>query len=172
MFDQFKKYRSFLAGITYGALALTLCLSSACSFNHHSDANGNDPKKVIQEYISRSFAVKSASDREALLALLTRDAKNRLSAWSDDQFREAFIDSKRQFVKLAFTESKSESPVETSITYELSYVDQSRGQNKGNDAKITQKKLAQLVKEQDHWLISDVRNIKELVEYKDEMSLP
>jgi hypothetical protein len=145
--------------------SLIVMTTTACSPRFDG---GNDPKKVIQEYISRSFAVKSTSDRQAMLALLTRDAKNRLSAWSDDQFRDAFMDSKRQFVKLAFTEAKAESPQETSITYELSYIDQA----KGHDAKVTQKKLAQMIKEQGHWMIADVRNIKELVEYRDEMSLP
>ncbi len=148
-------------------LLMVLALVSTTACTNHSNVAA-DPKKVLQEYISRSFAVKSESDRQGLLSLLTREAKSRLSAWSEDQFREAFIDSKRQFVKLAFTEVKAESSQETSITYELSYIDQA----KGHDAKVTQKKLAQMVQDQGRWLISDVRNIKELVEYRDEMSLP
>jgi hypothetical protein len=146
------------------AMALVL-VSSACSRN---DNVPNDPKKVLNAYISKSFAVKSSSDRAELIALLTRDAKARLSAWSDEQFRQAFIDNKREFLKLVFTESKNSAPTETNITYELTYLDQS----KGSGAKITQKKMAQLVQDQGKWLISDVQSIKELVEYKNEMALP
>ncbi len=150
-------------------LTVTLAqVSLMMSCTMHGPDNGTDPQKVLNEYISRSFAAKSPSDRLEMLKLLTGNAKNRLSAWSDDQFREAFLESKRQFVKLAFTESKSQSPQEMAVTYELSYVDQ----NKGHDAKVTQKKLAQMIEEHGHWLISDVKNIKELVEYRDEMSLP
>jgi len=146
------------------AIALTL-ISSSCSRN--ADVP-NDPKKVLNAYISKSFAIKSSSDRAELIGLLTRDAKARLSAWSDEQFRQAFIDGKREFVKLVFTESKNSSPTETNITYELTYLDQS----KGSGAKITQKKMAQLVQDQGKWMISDVQSIKELVEYKNEMALP
>ncbi|MDR3605932.1 MAG: hypothetical protein P4M08_00965 [Oligoflexia bacterium] len=149
----------------FGMLVGIMLISTSCTIKNDT---GNDPKKVLQEYISRSFAVKSPSERQDLLTLLTSEAKSRLSAWSDDQFREAFIDSKREFVKLAFTEAKSVSPRETSVTYELSYIDH----GKGHDAKVTQKKLAQMVQEQGKWLIADVKNIKELVEYKDEMTLP
>ncbi len=147
-------------------LAVSLALiASACSRNGDVP---NDPKKVLSAYISKSFSVKGAADRVELVSLLTREAKTRLSAWSDEQFRQAFIDNKREFVKLVFTEAKNSSPTETNITYELTYVDQS----KGSGAKITQKKMAQLVQDQGKWMIADVQSIKELVEYKNEMALP
>jgi hypothetical protein len=142
-----------------------LALLSACT---QGTDMGSDPKRVLNDYISRSFQVHSVSDKQVLLGYLTREAKARLAAWSDEQFQEAFIDNKRQFVKLVFTESKAISPAEQEITYELSYVDQ----GKGHDAKITQKKLAEMTLEQGKWQISDVRNLKELVEYKNEMALP
>jgi hypothetical protein len=128
----------------------------------------DDPKGRLTEYISRSFSVKGMDDRQELVAFLTGDAKARLLAWSEDQFRAAFIDSKRQFVKLAISEVKSISQTETSITYELTYIDQA----KGKDAKVTQKKLCQMNNESGKWFISDVKNIKELIEYRNEMALP
>lgn len=131
-----------------------------------------DPKGRLTEYISRSFSIKSPEDRKLLLNYLTGDVKSRLSGWSDDQFREAFIDSKREFIKLAFREVKEISPVEVQITYELTYMDQGKGHEKAREAKVTNKKLCQLVYEQGRWYISDVRNIKELVEYKNELALP
>jgi len=128
----------------------------------------DDPKKRLTEYISKSFAVKGAEDRKGLAEYLAGDARTRMTDWSDEQFRQAFIDSKRQFIKLAFREIKTLSPKEMNITYELTYLDQ----GKGHDAKVTNKKLCQMSLEKGKWFITDVRNIKELVEYRNEMSLP
>ena len=127
----------------------------------------DDPKHRLNEYISKSFGVKGVEDRSALASYLTGQAKIRLYAWSDEQFRQAFVDSKRQFIKLVFTETKPVSSDEVSITYELSYIDQGRG----HDAKVTNRKLAQMVRENGKWMIRDVSNIKEMVEYRNEMSL-
>ena len=127
-----------------------------------------DPKSRLTEYISKSFAVKNPEDRRALLSYMSGEAKTRLTAWSDEQFRHAFIDSKRQFIKLLVREIKTTSPKEVNITYELTYIDKTRGR----DAKVTNKKLCKMVLEQNSWFIADVRNIKELVEYRNEMALP
>jgi hypothetical protein len=133
----------------------------------------DDPKQRLNEYISRSFAVAGPQDRATLASYLTGEAKTRIQGWSDEQFRQAFIDSKRQFIKLAFKEMKAVSAKEVNITYELSYQSNySDAQGKPHDAKVTNRKLAQMVRENDQWMIADVRNIKELVEYKNEMSLP
>jgi hypothetical protein len=132
-----------------------------------------DPRKSLTDYISQSFSIKTRDDRSRLLVFLTGDAKSRLAGWSEDQFREAFLESKREFLKLSFKEVKNVSSAEVQITYELSYIDPGRNRDgKKHEAKVTNKKLCQLVLDQGKWLISDVRNIKELVEYKDEMSLP
>jgi len=147
-------------------LGLAMALGSAACSRKAADAN--DPKRRLNDYISRSFDVRKAEDKEHLLGYLTGPAKTRLAAWSPEQFREAFIESKRKFVKLVFTEVKPVSASETNITYELTYIDQ----GKSSDAKVTHKKLGQLVQENGAWLIKDVRNIKELVEYQNEMSLP
>ena len=68
----------------------------------------------------------------------------------------AFIELKRQFLKLAFREVKQISPNAVSVTYELTYLDQ----GKGRDAKVTNKKFAQMLKEQGKWVVGSVRNIK------------
>lgn len=128
----------------------------------------SDPKARLTEYISKSFSIKSPQDRAQLIEFLTGESKSRLAAWSDEQFRQAFMDSKRQFLKLVFKEIKLVSPTETTITYELTYLDQNRGHN----AKVTNKKFCHMLYEHNRWYISDARNIKELVEYQDEMSLP
>lgn len=127
-----------------------------------------DPERALSDYISLSFASKSPEDRPRLAALLTGEARERLLTWSDDQFREAFVDSKRKFVKLGITQRKPVNENEVSLTYELIYLDEGRG----HEAKITNRKLARIVREEGRWKISEVRNVKELIEYKNEMSLP
>lgn len=52
-----------------------------------------------------------------MLNLLTGEAKTRLASWSEDQFRQAFIESKRQFLKLLFRETKAISSTEVMVTY-------------------------------------------------------
>ncbi len=148
------------------AFALALLLGAAsCS----PSKNGiDDPKHRLTDYISKSFAVQGPQDRDAMASFLSGDAKNRLLSWSDDQFRAAFIESKRQFVKLLVREIKNISAKEAELTYELTYLDQS----KGKDAKVTNKKLAQMILNEGRWFITDVHNIKETVEYRNEMSLP
>lgn len=131
-------------------------------------ASVNDPKGRLQEYISKSFAVSSIKDRNVLAGYLSGEAKKRIFAWSDDQFAEAFIDSKRSFLKMIIHEIKPSGPNETQITYEVTYIDQGRG----HDAKVTSKKLCVMSKENDQWYISSVKNVKELVVYKNELSLP
>ena len=149
------------------ALSLIFLAVSTSSCTHGPESP-DDPKGRLQEYISKSFAVRTVEDKKELVAFLTGDSKARLAAWSDDQFREAFIDSKRQFLKMAFREVKQINPTEVSVTYELTYLDQ----GKGRDAKVTNKKLAQMLRENGKWMVGVVRNIKELVEYQNEVSLP
>lgn len=154
-----------------GSLLCVLVLLSqvvGCSRLDSRLSGPDDPKKRLNEYISKSFSVRQIQDRNQLADYLTGDARNRLHAWSDEQFKEAFIDSRRQFIKLAFREVKPTSGTEVSITYELTYLEQGRG----SEAKVTNRKLAQMVKEQGKWVIKEVRNIKELIEYRNEMSLP
>ena len=150
-----------------GLLVFLLVLSSC------TKGELNDPKNRLKDYIARSFSIKKSEDKAYLMEYLTGDVKARLGGWSEDQFREAFMDSKRQFEKLLFREVKEVSATEVQVTYELTYLDQGRGRDgQKHDARITTKKLCQMVLDKGKWFISDVKNIKELVEYKDEMSLP
>ena len=124
----------------------------------------SDPKQVLTEYISVSFSAKVPQDRNRLISFLTGETKQRMQNWSDDQFLLAFVENKRKFVKLAFKEIKSMSESEYLITYDLVYDTPT--------ARVTHRKLAQLLKPQSEWLISDVKNIKEVVEYRNELSFP
>lgn len=139
--------------------------SSSCT---REEKNENDPKQRLTDYISTSFSIREVSDRTKLEAYLTGGAKNRLVAWSEDQFRQAFVENKREKVKLAIREVKPVSPNRTDITYELTYIDQGRGP----DARVTTKRMCEMTLEDDKkWYIREVKNIKELIEYKNEVSI-
>jgi hypothetical protein len=142
-----------------------IALSPGCA---PGGGGGGDPKRRLTDYISKTFSVRAIEDRKVLAAFMVGEARNRLEAWSDEQFRQVFLDSKRQFVKLVIREIKAIAPDETGITYELTYLDQ----NRGKDAKVTNKKLATLVLDRERWMIREVQNIKETVEYRNEMALP
>jgi hypothetical protein len=142
-------------------------LFSGCT---ERSAGENSPRQRLADYISVSFAAKSPSDKEKLVGYLTGNAKARLSAWSEDQFRSAFVDTKRQFIKLTIREIKKINENETNVTYELSYLDQST--DRGGDARVTHKRLAEMVQENKQWYIRDVQNLRELIEYKDALTLP
>lgn len=143
--------------------------ASACS---GKGSNGTDPKEVLSDYIGQTFSAQSPSDRAKLLSSLTSEAKSRLEAWSDEQFRQAFIEKKRKFVKLTYLEVKGRGDRETSITYELTY----RDTQKESEVKVTQRKLARLTRNSSAsntpWKIAEVRNIRELIEFENAMSLP
>ena len=132
-----------------------------------------DPKQRLTEYIGRTFAIRSESDQETLLSYLTGDVKARLQSWSKDQFREAFIENKREFLKMTIREMKQISDHEVEMTYELKYHEfGSKIAGHANRATITNKKLCQMVLIQGKWMISDVRSIKELLEFNDELAIP
>lgn len=166
------------AGLFWAFLVFGSGTIQSCTPN--SDL-GQDPKKTLSEYVQLSFSVKKPEDRVKLSSLLAKDLRARLESWSEDQFKAAFLDSKRAFLKFSIKELKNISPVEAQITYELTYLDEVHLpesqkslslDEKPRQAKITNKKLCQLTYDQGKWLISDVRNLKELVEYRDELTFP
>lgn len=152
-------------------IVIGLVLGGVSSCTTNSERRSEGAQGALQEYVSVSFQAKSLADRDRLLSLLTGEAKTRFAAWSPDQFTQAFINTRREFIKLLILEEKRASENEANITYEVSYVDYGRADgNQG--AQVTNKKLCHLIKEQGKWLIVEMRNIKELVEYRNEMTFP
>ncbi len=168
----FTGFRRWSDAILFGMI---LVLGVSCSRKQDDDA---DPRKRIMDYISQSFSVREITDRDVLLEHLTGDAKYRLAAWSDDQFRAVFMESKRRFVNVKFHEVKKVSDTRYDITYDMVYIDEGKAGEQADSsakdglAKVTQRKLAQIISDRGKWLITDIRSIKELVEYMGEMSLP
>lgn len=150
-------------------LSLVVGVFGACTSN--SNRTDESAQAVLKEYISLSFQMKEASDRDRLLTYLTGQAKTRLAAWSPDQFNQAFLQNKREFLKLLILEDKKISATEENVTYELTYIDYGRADG-GQGAQVTNKKLCHLIQSQGKWLITEMRNIKELVEYRNEMTFP
>jgi hypothetical protein len=131
-------------------------------------AGESTPTKVLETYIKVSFGARGLEDKKRMEELLTGDTRNRLIAWSDDQFTKAFVDSRKRFMGLKILESKKVSEEEVALTYELSF--QEGVPQKA--ANITQKKLCAVVREGDVWKIKEVRSIRESIEYLNEFSLP
>jgi len=154
-----KSRKTLLLFVTMLSFGLSACTQES--------KNANDPKQRLTDYISTSFSVRDVSDRQKLESYLTGGAKNRLVAWSEEQFRQAFVDNKREKVKLAIREVKPVTPNRTDITYELTYIDQGRGP----DARVTTKRMCEMTLEDGKWFIREVKNIKELIEYKNEISI-
>ncbi len=143
-------------------LLSVLMLLSCVSKNHTVEER-------LRSYIDLSFHA-SAGDKDRLLGFLTADVHDRLASWSEDQFREAFVESKRELLKVTIREFKKIGDDEVAITYELELLDY--GKHKKTPCKVTQKKLCQMVRRNQVWLIAEVRSLKELIEYQDELSLP
>jgi len=139
----------------------------SCDFGTRTDIKAG-PQKRLEGYISKSFSINKVEDRRGLEDYLTGPTKTRLTSWSDDQFKSAFVDSKRIFKNLLIRDVKEVSEKVVSITYELTYIDQKS--NAG--AKVTSRKVSQMTKLGGIWYISEVRNIKEMIEYTNELSLP
>jgi hypothetical protein len=131
-------------------------------------ADDKSPVKVLESYIQISFSVASAEDKHKMEELLTGDTRNRLTAWSDQQFLKAFVETKKKFQGLKILENKKISETENAITYQLSYEE---GEN-DKRAQVTQRKLCTVIQEDGVWRIKEVRSLRESIEYLKELSLP
>jgi hypothetical protein len=144
---------------------LLLLTVAACT---RTPTGESTPMRVLETYIKISFAARGLEDKNRMEELLTGDTRKRLSAWSDEQFTKAFLESKKRFLGLKILESKKVSEEEVALTYELSF-------QEGTPEKavnVTQKKLCSVVKEGEVWRIKEVRSIRESLEYLYEFSLP
>lgn len=155
------KFYSRYVTLTATALAAALLITTGCE----RGSGNSTAEQTVRGYIETSFAVRAPGDKAKLLAFLGGDAKARLEAWSDDQFANAFLDSKRKLGELRFREVRNPSAAEALVTYELSYTD-------GKLARRTQRKIAELLLVKNAWQITKVQNLRETVEYQNELTVP
>lgn len=144
-------------------LIVSLTVVAACS----KGGAKNSPQTTLSEYISRTFAAKSAADRSRLLELTSGEARAMLESLSEAEFSESFVGHKREFLSLKIRDERKLGEDRFSITYELAYND-TAAESKG---KVTNKKHALFTKQGETWLISEVRNIKTFIEHQNEMSI-
>lgn len=154
-------------------IVLTLIWAAFNACSRTPDIPG-DPKQRLLEYVNRSFAVKTVDDKSQLLGYLTGEVKRRLESWSAEQFQQAFLSSKRVLHKISVREIKPISEGEVQITYELIYNELKQDDNGERvEVKITNKKLCQMLRgERGLWYIGDVKNIKEIIEFQNGISIP
>lgn len=140
---------------------LSLFLALSCT---DKEKDATDPKRVLTDYIKKSFAIQNPSDKQELSIYLAGDLKTRLLSWSDEQFMEAFGKTHREYVEFRIPEFKKISDDEVTMTYELVY--------KEGEAKVTNRKICHMVRKDNRWYIDEVKNIKQLIEYSGEMTFP
>jgi hypothetical protein len=150
-----------------GIASLALMALASCT---QQSPDEDTPRVALQDYVSKSFSVTAATDKAAMLTRLTGRARALLEAWTDDEFKSEFVDKKKTFIKLQIEGVKFLTTDTANVTYELVYLDHTKGRDR--DTKVTHRRLAELIKSEGRWQITNVRNIKELIEFRDEMSLP
>lgn len=171
-----KKYKLFFSKSNKTALLTTLIAFGVAGISCSTKITDGSPKRVLESYISETFSAKETADKSRLLGYLSGSAYDRLSSWSDDQFREQIIDKKRKFRSLSIKSERSVSSSERQITYELIFSTESTSPKNPNDASpttITQRKIVSFTMDKNGtWKISEVKSLKETIEFSQEWSLP
>lgn len=160
-YGRFFQQQKFNAFITTLAFVLVL---SGCE----KKIENIGPEQTLNQYVNMAFAVKQPTDRIKLKELLAGQASSSLSGMDDEHFMAQFLRPKRKLLKIVILENKKLSENEVSVTYETVFVDDLSS----NQVRTTQKKIALLKKLESGWKIAEFRNVKELLEYQNEISFP
>jgi hypothetical protein len=120
------------------------------------------PGKVLETYVRISFEATGLQDKMKMEELLTGDTRERLHAWSDEEFEKTFLHSGRKFQGLKILDTKRIHDREMALTYELSFDEGPLDR----PARVTQKKLCTVVKEEQGWRIKEVRSLRESIEFE------
>lgn len=150
------------------ALALVIVAGAWTGCTRQAQVGGSAPHDVLASYIGEVFAVKSIGDLDHLkkFTLDKSEAGNELDALAnnEDLFKKTFVDQKIQSVSsLRIRDERKVGDNEYSITYELTYIDQTAS---GGSNTVTPKKHVILVRDSSgKWLISEVKNLKTFIEH-------
>ena len=135
----------------------------------------NTPQRALSEYVGITFAVKTASDKTKLMSYMSGEAREKLAALPDAEFERYFVESKKEFVSLKVRDERKLSEDRYALTYEITY--NSRGPaidpliHQIGMNRVINKKHVIFVKDSGRWLISEIQNLKTLIELKDETNL-
>lgn len=116
------------------------------------------PEKTLKDYIDYRFS--SGQDKEDLLEMTTGPLQEKISEMEEDDLKKFLEVDKLQKKKLKIL-LKNCQETECSLTYILSY---SQGESRPKDFGIEVKKIAQLLKIENSWKLSDVSNVKTYIE--------
>lgn len=126
----------------------------------------DSPNNSLREYVSRTFAIDNVEDRDRLIELTTGNVKEILLSMDEEDFRKNFLEEKKAFVGMKIKDERELNPGRYSITYELTYTNKTNS----TSATVLTKKHAIFEKIEDRWLISEVQNLKTVIEHENEMS--
>jgi len=145
----------------FGILASLMLLGSC------TNAKKQTPQETLSEYVSRSFGVATQNDKAKLAELATGQVKAALDSLNDEEFKKNFVDTKRELVALKIKDERKLADGRYSITYEIAYINKSSE----NKDKLTSKKHAIFVNENGKWLVSEVQNLKTVMEHQTELEV-
>lgn len=139
-------------------LLLVLGLAFGCT-------KKSTPEKTLKDYIDYRFS--SGQDKDDLLDMTTGALQEKISDMGEEELKKFLeIDKlKKKRLKILL---KNCQETECSLTYMLSY---SQGDSKPKDFGIEVKKIAQLMKIENSWKISDVSNVKTYIEAKKNLDI-
>ena len=149
---------------------ITIFIIAGCSYQ---ERRHDDPVLVLRDYIASSFAIKSYKDKRYMLSYLKGDALKKLKALSSAEFNEQFVNQRRTFLKLKILSEEKLNKDKFKIQYELSYINLPESNNPiSTENKVTNRKSATIIKKDNKWYINEVKNVTQLIEFKDEMTIP
>lgn len=148
-------------------LLFTVFVVAGCN----GTSKDSTPQKILSEYVSRSFAVKGTPDKSKLLELTTGEVRKTIDSMDEQSFKNNFLEKNREFIGLKVRDERKLSEEKYSITYELTYQTKANvvDGTPSNDT-VTNKKHAIFEKKEGKWLISEVKNLKTMIEHQNEIS--
>ncbi len=123
------------------------------------------PESALEEFINYRF--ESNQNKDEILEMTTGALNEKLSSMSEEEL-EKFVDVKdlsKRKLKVLIKNCEADTCY---LTYVLGYV---QGSATPKDFNVEVKKIAQVNKVEDKWLLADVSNVKTYIESKKELKI-
>lgn len=140
------------------SILCVLLISSSCTKKSSSE-------DVLKGYVKYRFS--PAQSKDVLLEKTTGSLKDRISAMTEDEFKD-FVSMEKFKMRKFVINLKRCSDDQCFITYTLSYDQYQDGQRKYENEV---KKIAEIRKQEDGWKIADVSNVKTYIDSKEELKI-